>query len=206
MLHTQSAQNINGLDAWRLFSAVRLHFDGGGYDAIRYNFSMPNLNSSSFQKRADRYIFERHARKYATKAEFIWFSVANVMAANRWIGDTTPDALVELQGRHDSLGYRVTAEMKQLSNLVPSLEVLLSPQGDKPAPICRLKATGDISLETITIMEALTGFLNRNLKSISDPLRIWKSEFSTIQRYWPFLRPIVDLNKYKGIVTSTFTA
>ena len=63
-------------EAYTLFSALKLHFESDGYDAIKYNFKT-SARPNSFNKRKDRFFFAKLAKKYPTDAALKDFLIAN---------------------------------------------------------------------------------------------------------------------------------
>ena len=198
-------QRIGPVDAWRIFSAIRLHFTGS-YDAHRYNFRMPNLKASAFESRKDRYYFERAAKRYPAHDDYVWFCVSNILCGNKWIGDTADEPVVETRARLDSLTYRFTADTRRLSEAYSSLDLILRPIGGRPPEIWAQRLLGNISLETVSIFEALTGFLAESIRKVSDPLGMHHANFIVAQKYVPFLKDRIELCKMKTIVTNMFTS
>jgi hypothetical protein len=203
-----SDARINPVDAWRIFSAVRLHFDGN-YDAHRYNFRMPNLKPSAFEGRRDRYFFEKAARNYATQDDYVWFCVSNILYGHKWIGEMNQTAYDELKTWHESMAYKFTEELKlildRFGNFDDMIEANVKLDGTRPPPILVAYSNLEVSIHTITILECLTGFLKKEMVSVSDPMGIWNTHATRIMKYAPFLKAKLDANKYKNIVISLFT-
>jgi len=167
---------------------------------------MPNLKASAFESRKDRYYFERAAKKYPAHDDYVWFCVSNILSGNKWIGDAADAPLVETRARLDSLTYRFTADVRRLSESWPSLDQILRPIGLRPPEIWSQKELGNISLETVSIFEALTGFLAESIRKVSDPLGMHHANFIVAQKYVPFLKDRIELCKMKTIVTNMFTS
>ena len=50
-------------ESYKLYNALKLHFEQAGYDAIRYNYKS-NVTPKSFFNRKDKYFFAKLAKKY----------------------------------------------------------------------------------------------------------------------------------------------
>ena len=61
---------------------------------------------------------------------------------------------------------------------------------------------GDITLETLVILDSLTGFVKKEGKNIAETI-IWPDISRKIRKYSPFVR--VDKKKYSNILKKTFT-
>ena len=49
---------MDPFDVYKLYNALKLHFDNESYDAIKYNFKT-TVNPQSFFKRRDKYFFAK---------------------------------------------------------------------------------------------------------------------------------------------------
>lgn len=201
---------INPVDAWRIFSAIRLHFDGN-YDAHKYNFRMPNLKSSAFEGRRDRYFFERAAKNHPTQDDYVWFCVANILYGHKWIGEMTETAYDELKAWHESMSYKFTEELRHIIDRFGTFDDMVEAHskmdhnGKRPPPILVAYSNLDISIHTIAIIEHLTGFLKREMVGVGDPMGLWNTHATRVIKYAPFLKTKLDAHKYKNIVISLFT-
>ena len=54
---------IQPFDSYKLYNALKLHFETDTYDAIKYNFGT-TVTANSFFNRRDKYFFARLAKNY----------------------------------------------------------------------------------------------------------------------------------------------
>jgi hypothetical protein len=63
MTQFEPKQRGTGFDAYKIYTAIKLHFDSDSYDYFKYNGSI-RATENSFHKRNDVYFFEKLARDY----------------------------------------------------------------------------------------------------------------------------------------------
>ena len=177
-----SSDKVTPLQVWNLVTSIKLHFEGK-FDAIKYRFSMKSLSAQAFEIRKDRYYFEKLARRHSDFNECLWYSAANVMVGNRWIGSMNEEPYVALQSYHESMIYRFGEEMKSLARSEGSLDRLLISIDNQPPRILKAVASGTLSIHAAAILEALAQFLNREMPKISDPLGLWEEHHLKIEKY-----------------------
>ena len=83
---------MNAFEAYQKFLAIKSHFTQKNYDFVKYNGKV-RANPHSFEKRSDKFQFEKLAKKFKNKdKELTPFIVANFTRRNiSWIGDLTTD-------------------------------------------------------------------------------------------------------------------
>ena len=196
---------ISPRDGWQIFSAIRLHFDGR-FDCFKYNFQVGGRGNAAFEARPDRYFYEKFVKKYPTKVEACWYSCANVLDGKKWIGDTTDDALINLNKRLEALTYTFKQELELLAEDLAQFDKCLMnfEQNGEPPKALDLYANGTISLETITILQILTNFVTHATPKIKDPLNQWSDYQLMIEKYAPFLKTRIDRDKYRDIILKRY--
>ena len=53
---------IDPFDSYKMYNALKLHFETDGYDAIKYNYKS-NASPKAFMRRKDKYFFAKLAKK-----------------------------------------------------------------------------------------------------------------------------------------------
>ena len=70
-------------ESYKLYNALKLHFETDSYDAIKYNFKT-SVKPTSFFKRKDKYFFAKLANTYDNLMDFY---VANFKNDVKYVGD-----------------------------------------------------------------------------------------------------------------------
>jgi hypothetical protein len=182
------------------YLALKSHFTNQKYDYFKYNRKV-RATITTFNKRRDRYWFERTSRKYSDK-EIVDFLVSNFALSdnpqNLWIGEIINSGertYTEWMRRQQSLSYLFKEQSEQLLSNNELKDVLSCSKGH---PILLKKFLGgEISLETIVIFDKIFSYRKNFDKKLDDP--IWETVSLKIQKYSPFLNNI-DIFKYKKIL------
>ena len=188
-------------DAFRFYQSMKLHFESDSYDAIKYNYKT-SVKPQSFWKRKDKYFFAKVGKRFNDSRDLINYYTAYFIQDKTWIGEMVEDEEIyqSYQKRTQSLGYTFENDMLTLSNLGSFDQVLDSTNGH-PLVITSYLG-GDINIESVVILNQLTGFMNRADKEITETI-VWPDVSRKIRKYSPFVQ--YDLEKAKNIVLRVFT-
>jgi len=188
-------------DAFRFYQSMKLHFESDSYDAIKYNYKT-SVKPQSFWKRRDKYFFAKVGKKFDDASELIKYYVSYFIQDKNWIGDMLDDddTYRLYQKRMQSLGYIFEQDMNTLAELGNFDQVLDSSDGHPQ--IITSYMSGDINIESVVILNQLTGFMNRANKEITETI-VWPDVSRKIRKYSPFVS--YDLEKAKKIVLKVFT-
>ena len=181
------------------YLALKSHFNNPKYDYFKYNKKV-RATITSFNRRKDRYFFERTSRKLSDK-EIVDFLLANFVAtdspSNLWIGSLINEGertYADWMRRQQSLTYLFKEQSNELlSN--NELENLFSCSKGHPTILKRFLG-GDISLETFVIYDRIFSFRKKFDKKLKDP--VWETVSLKLQKYSPFLN--IDVFKFKKIL------
>lgn len=189
-------------DAFRFYQSMKLHFESDSYDAIKYNYKT-SVKPQSFWKRKDKYFFAKVGRKFNDTRELINYYAAHFIQDKTWIGEMIEDEDIyqAYQKRMQSLGYTFENDMCKLANIANLDQVLDSSDGHPD--IITSYLSGDINIESVVIMNQLTGFMKRADKEITETI-MWPDVSRKIRKYSPFVQ--YDLQKAKNIVLRVFTS
>jgi len=179
------------------YLALKSHFTNPKYDYFKYNKKV-RATLTSFNKRKDRYFFERTSRKYSDK-EIVDFLVSNFVAStnphNLWIGEiinSGEKTYTEWMKRQQSLSYMFKEQSQEFFSNVKLEEAFNCSKGH---PIVLKKLLGgNLSLETFVIFNKIFDFSTNFDTKLSDP--IWETVSLKVKKYTPFLIHI-DINQYK---------
>lgn len=199
-------EKASAFDAWVMYSACALHFKKENkYDAFKFNFKGPRCKRETFESHRQRYVFEKCANTYKTKNDLLEYYLANFLQGNTWIGSMNNAVYESWCARIQSMAYRFKEEILNMSNSGIHFDTYFEYDGAMPK-IYNLYAGGKISIETLTILDILVGYACRINKNVSDPLGIVGDISHLVIAYKPFLRPLVDVKKYREIVYNLFTS
>lgn len=203
---------MKGIETYQIFWAVKLHFTGN-YDAHKYNFKIAKGMLKRFEFAKDRYFYERLGAKFNDPEDLKKCIVQNFLVKdNCWIGDVDESAGETLSARLSGFNYQLKKEMKVL--LIPPPELpgatpeevfntLLSTRfRGNSVVILDALASKKVSIETVTCIDILVGFIKNIRKQISDPMGLNDQTFKLIESYKPFLLNWINVTKVKQTIIS----
>ena len=181
------------------YLALKNHFSNPKYDYFKYNKKV-RATINSFNKRRDKYFFEKTSRKYKDE-EIVNFLVANFVESTSvnqvWIGEIISSGertYADWTKRQQSLTYLFKEQSNELlSN--NELENLFSCSKGHPTILKRFLG-GDISLETFVIYDRIFSFRKKFDKKLKDP--VWETVSLKLLKYSPFLN--IDVFKFRKIL------
>ena len=195
-------------DVYKYYMAMKLHFESDSYEAPKYNFKT-SAKPQSFFKRRDKYHFAKLGRKFDEPRELIDFFTAQFTAADKtWVGDMLQDEdkYTEWQRRQQSLSYNFEQDINTLAEEADTFDEMLKARGEgnNNYPLVIEKFLQDeISLETVVILDRLTGFMRRADRTISETI-VWPDLSKRIRKYGLLLR--FDKDRMRQIVLRIFTS
>lgn len=181
------------------YVALKSHFSGK-YDYFKYG-GKTNIKQDTFEKRNDKYFFQ----KLAKRVDYKNFIIANLIENDKvWIGELLSSAQTdkifkEWSKRQQSLTYMFTQDLQKLpENFNENLMIY----EDQHPILLRKYLSKEISLETICIILKLTNADKMwNKRMVNDI--IWETVRLKIEKYTPFID--CDYTKMKKIVVDSFT-
>lgn len=199
---------MTGHEMCAVYLAIKLHFINENY-----NFFMGSgkakIGVDAFQKRKDKYQFHKLARMLKDE-EVVPFLVANfIHGGNTWartlISDDAQVNYNKWKKTIESLSYTFENDIRKILGDEVSLYALESKfmvhNGEHPE-VLSMYMQGDISLETMVILNNLIRFIPRWNKEISDTI-LYPKIAMKIRKYGSFIT--VDLDKMKRIVKKCLT-
>jgi hypothetical protein len=181
------------------YLALKSHFSNEKYDYFKYNKKV-RASVASFNKRSDKYWFEKTSRKYNDK-EIVDFFVANFVSVDNphslWIGSLINEGekvYLEWMKTNQSLTYLFKEQSTALFSQNALNDVFDCSKGH---PIL-LKSflRGEISPESMVIYEKVFSFLKNFDKNLLDP--VWEIVSLKIDKYSSFIH--TDVFSYKRIL------
>ena len=190
---------VTPFETYQTYLSMKSHFTNSKYDFFKYG-GKSRATVSSFNKRKDKYWFEKTSRKYSDE-EVLDFLLANFVNAdtpqNLWIGEMINSGerpYAEWMRRKQSMTYIFKEQSEKLLSET-DLEGLFSCSKGHPLVLKRYLG-GEISLETLTILEKVFSFRKDFDKKLQDP--VWEVVNLKIKKYSPFLN--INVFNYKKLL------
>ena len=179
---------VTPFETYQTYLSMKSHFTNRKYDFFKYG-GKSRATMTSFNKRKDKYWFEKTSRKYSDE-QVLDFLLANFVNAdtpqNLWIGEIINSGertYAEWMRRRQSLTYIFKEQSEKLLS-ESDLETVFNCSKGHPLVLKRYLG-GEISLETLTILEKVFSFVSKFDKKLTDP--VWESVSLKIKKYNPFL-------------------
>ncbi len=191
---------MDGFEAYKFANAVNLHFNSD-YDCFKYHFKT-RVSQKSYWGRPDKYQLTKIGKRFKSKDEIIRYFAAHQVAGNKWVGDMIrdEDVYVDYLKKIESLSYNFREELDQLSEY--KLDDLLIIDINSNYPMIINKYLEDtVSLETICVLNSLTGFMQDADKKITETI-MWPDLFKKVVKYEPFIN--FNNKKFVGIIFDVF--
>jgi len=191
---------VTDFETYKTYLAFKNHFTKETYDYHKY-CGRSRASKDSFYKRTDRYFFERLSRQ-KNDEEIKAYFVANFVECSDperlWIGDIIregEDVYKEWLKKTQSLSYLFKTEAEVFIHKKNFEELFDCKTGNHPEILKKYLQKG-ITLETITILDMILGYVKNFDKKLTDP--IWNFVSLRIRKYRPFLN--IDVEKYKNVL------
>ena len=190
-------------ESYKLYNALKLHFETDSYDALKYNFKT-SIKPQSFFNRKDKYFFAKLAKTYGKHLKE--FYIANFKNDVKYVGDMLNEGGEQYYTSHkkviESIHYSFQNDINKISEIESSIDNILSSENSNHPLIIKLWMQEEILLETIVIIDSITNFVERENKKITETI-IWPDIHRKITKYKPFV--IFDTEKCKSILLKQFT-
>ena len=190
---------VTPYETYQTYLSMKSHFTNPKYDFFKYG-GKSRATVSSFNKRKDKYWFEKTSRKYSDQ-EILDFLLSNFITANNpqnlWIGEIINSGernYSEWMKRQQSLTYLFKEQLEELLSEKKLDEVFDCSKGHPP--ILKKYLGGDLSLETLIILEKIFSFVKNFDKTIKDP--VWETVSLKVKKYIPFIN--INIVYYKKIL------
>ena len=155
---------MSPFETYQTYLSMKSHFTNSKYDFFKYG-GKSRATVTSFNKRKDKYWFEKTSRKYNDK-EVVDFLLANFVAvdspSNLWIGEIINSGertYADWMRRQQSLTYLFKEQSNELFSEI-KLEDALSCSKGHP-PILKKFLGGKICIETLCIYDKIFLFAKK---------------------------------------------
>ena len=190
---------MSPFETYQTYLSMKSHFTNSKYDFFKYG-GKSRATVTSFNKRKDKYWFEKSSRKYSDK-EIVDFILANFVAAdnvqNLWIGEIINSGertYADWMRRQQSLTYLFKEQSTELFS-ENELETVFNCSKGHPIVLKRF-LSGKLSPETFVIYDKIFSIVKDFDKKLLDP--VWETVSLKIKKYNPFLN--IDVFQYKKIL------
>ena len=190
---------VTPFETYRTYLSMKSHFTNPKFDFFKYG-GKSRATMTSFNKRKDKYWFEKTSRKYSDQ-QVLDFLLSNFVIAdnpqNLWIGEIINSGernYADWMRRKQSLTYLFKEQSGKLLS-ENELETVFDCSKGHPV-ILKKYLGGEISLETLTIMEKVFSFVKNFDKKLTDP--VWETVSLKIKKYIPFIN--INVFNYKKIL------
>ena len=190
---------VTPFETYQTYLSMKSHFTSKRYDFFKYG-GKSRATMTSFNKRKDKYWFEKTSRKYSDQ-EITDFLLANFVTTNApqnlWIGEIINSGertYADWMRRQQSLTYLFKEQSKKLLSEKELEEIFNCSRGHPP--ILKKYLGGEISLETLVIFEKIFSFGKKFNRKLKDP--VWETVSMKIKKYIPFLN--INVFQYKKIL------
>lgn len=194
-------------EAYQTFITLKAHFKNSKFDYHR--FGKVKVAPETFERRKDRYYFEKLAKRYS-REEIVEFFLSQILANKSWVGDMLGEDAEETHlsrlKRVQSLQYHIKGEINKLWETCkddPECFNKLFHQEDGTHPrIFRSVMEKRISPETFLVLDHLLHF-TKQWNMDGDP--IWEEVGIPLLRYAPFLHLDTRRDELKRIISEIIT-
>ena len=190
---------VTPFETYHAYLSMKSHFTNPKYDYHKYG-GKSRATMAAFNKRKDKYWFEKTSRKYSDE-EVVNFLLANFVSTdnpqNLWIGEIINSGernYSQWMKRKQSLTYLFKEQTEKLIS-EKGLEQVFDCSKGHP-PLLKKYLGGEISLETLTILERVFSFVKNFDKKLTDP--VWETVSLKIKKYIPFIN--INVYNYKKIL------
>ena len=196
---------MNGFDLYCTYQAVKLHFSSESYNFFQYD-GKTRVSIDAFQKRRDKFLFHRLARKYRDD-EMVPFLVANfVHSDDNWtkslLEDEAEETYRDWKRTTDSMSKVYTEDLQKIATKDNFNDLFKVEDGQHPKLLV-LFMQKEVTMETMVILNNIFNFVKIWDKKITDDI-IYPKISRKIRKYGAFLSVSVD--KYKLLTKETLLA
>lgn len=201
-----SNMSIDGKSVYRLYLMLKNHFNGK-CDVIKYNWSI-RVSDKSYQKRKDRYFFERLSEKYNLK-ELVLLMISNMVSnQDAWIGDLSDSDAIDFYRSYvvklKSVRDTIEEDLGSIYYFSKKLNITLNQvinYNEKMGSsyLLKLLQSQIITAETFLFLDSFLGIINKYDSEMSGI--IWENYSTKLNAYKKLL--IIDKETAKNLFKET---
>jgi hypothetical protein len=201
MIGIKKGKKMGAFECYQTYVALKLHFNSDRYDYFKSE-GKTRISINSFEKRNDKYFFEKLSTKYSSKRveEFL---VANLVAdGGLWIGEAFNDQAVniyhEWKKRVQALTYNFKEEITKLPT-GEKFDGLFAIKPNEHPPLLRLVLQKEISIETFIILNEILSFFPHWNAKLKDDV-VWQDVRKRAKKYKKFIVDKLDIKEFKKLL------
>jgi hypothetical protein len=178
---------MSPFETYQAYLGLKNHFSNPKYDYFKYKKTRATL--ASFNRRSDKYWFEKTSRKYNDK-EIVEFLVANFVE----IINSGERTYQEWMRRQQSLTYLFKEQSTELFSQTKLENVFDCSKGHPILLKAFLKS--ELAPEIMVIYDKIFSYISEFDKKLLDP--VWETVSLKIRKYNPFIN--IDVFQFKKIL------
>jgi len=189
-----------------MYQAIKLHFSTENYNFFQYD-GKTRVSIEAFEKRRDKFLFHRLARKYRDE-DMVSFLVANfVHSDSNWtkslLEEDADATYKEWKRITDSMSRVYLDDLAKVCPEPKEFNDLFKVEDGQFPKLLVAFMQNDVTLETMVILNNIFDFIKIWDKKISDDI-IYPKISRKVRKYGAFLN--VDVSKYKLLTKETLLA
>jgi hypothetical protein len=182
---------MDPFESYKLYNALKLHFERDSYDAVKYNFKS-NVSANSFFKRKDKFFFAKLAKHHGKELKM--YFVSNFINDVNYVGDMINEDgernFLSMKKTHESISRTFETDINTIGDLIDTenynFNQFFESKNSQHPMIIKMWLEGDITLETVCILNAIFGFVDRESTNITETI-MWPNVVRKITKYTPFI-------------------
>lgn len=208
LLPENNNRKINGKSVYILYLQLKGHFNGRG-DVIKNKWMM-RVSDAAYEKRKDKYFFEKLSNTY-TLRELCLIFISNLVAnQDAWIGEISDaDAIIfyrEYQGKLLQVKDRFSDDVKNIYYFAKKMnkplgEIFVYNDQQQSSYIFKLLQSNIISFETFIMLDSFLDIIDKHDKFSSI---IWEPYSKKLNAYRKILQ--VDNEQAKALFKEVIIA
>ena len=176
---------MDSFEVYTTYVALKTHFSRKTYDYFKYQGEV-KVSREKFATRNDIYFFEKISLKY-DKEQTIKYFVSNFLVnSNFHILQMNDNNFAEWNRKMQSISYLFLTDLDAIIERSGSLNDAFQCSNGH-SDLLKLYLGGRIMMETLIMLNKLTGFIERYDNLLSTDV-IWKPLSFTLKKYDPFLQ------------------
>tara|TARA_A100001388_G_C28747170_1_gene490126 strand:+ start:367 stop:966 length:600 start_codon:yes stop_codon:yes gene_type:complete len=189
---------VTPFEVYQTYLSFKNHFTKEKYDYFKYS-GKTNASITSFNKRRDRYFFEKMSRQ-KSDIEIKEYFLSNFITEDPskiWIKEIIQNGenrYTDWKKKNQSLSYIFSEEVTSVFE-TKNFDAMFSTKKGHPV-VFKKYLGGELSIETMVILDKILGFRNDFDSKLTDP--VWISVSLILKKYEPFLN--IDVFHFKKIL------
>lgn len=175
-------------EAFKVYNAVKLHFDSNSYDYFKYN-GKTSVTAKSFFMRRDKFFFAKAAKKYELEDLKDFYACNFAHHGTKWIGDLNDGGSDETYKSYkalmESFTYRFKNDIDKLLSDHDFKSLFVIEEGQYPILVRKLLEE-ELPLETFVVLNRYIRFMPKFDRDIVDPI-LWTDLSRKIRKYDSFI-------------------